>query len=58
MNSTDSDMLLPAVILNSNTSSFIDEEVILTLTSILVPIAFGIIMTVGLLGNLLVIAVV
>ena len=56
MNVTEPDMLLPAVEMNS--SSYFDEEIILTLTSIFVPVAFCIILTVGLVGNLLVITVV
>ena len=59
MNSSDPDMLLQSEgLFNQSITSFIDEGAILTLTNILVPIAFGIILTVGLIGNILVITVV
>ena len=43
--------------LNITEESF-NDKMIQTLTSFLVPVAFGIILTVGLVGNLLVITVV
>ena len=59
MNSSDPDMLLQSEgLLNQSITSFIDEGAIMTLTNILVPIAFGIILTLGLIGNILVITVV
>ena len=43
---------------NKNFSSNVDDKIIQSLTNFLVPVAFGIILTVGLVGNLLVIIVV
>ena len=43
---------------NNNFSSNVDDKIIQSLTNFLVPVAFGIILTVGLVGNLLVIIVV
>ena len=39
-------------------NSIVNDEIIQNLTNFLVPVAFGIILTVGLVGNLLVITVV
>ena len=41
-----------------NHSSYINHEVVFRLTQYIVPVAFGVIMAVGLVGNVLVISVV
>ena len=51
----ESDMLSTRV---NFSNSIVNDEIIQNLTNFLVPVAFGIILTVGLVGNLLVIAVV
>ena len=61
LNSTDSDFLLgPAMntFTSDNVSTSINDTIISNLTNFLVPVAFGIILTIGLLGNILVISVV
>ena len=61
LNLTDSDFLLgPAMNMftNDNVSTSINDTIISNLTNFLVPVAFGIILTIGLLGNILVISVV
>ena len=51
----ESDMLSTRV---NFSNSIVNDEIIQNLTNFLVPVAFGIILTVGLVGNLLVITVV
>ena len=51
----ESDMLSTQV---NFTGNIVNDEIIQNLTSFLVPVAFGIILTLGLVGNLLVITVV
>ena len=61
LNLTDSDFLLgPAMNMftSDNVSTSINDTIISNLTNFLVPVAFGIILTIGLLGNILVISVV
>ena len=60
-NSSDQDLLLPIarnLLTSVNVSASLNDTIISNLTNFLVPVAFGIILTVGLLGNILVISVV